>query len=90
VADNWEEVNENIAAISNLWWGKELFCDIKDFVPSDDHQAKHYSFEPAKALLAVRNTQNEGVEDEEKKQPDNRIFQRKFIHVNRPFIAPVK
>jgi hypothetical protein len=26
----------------------------------------------------------------EKKQPDNRIFQRKFVHMNRPFIASVK
>jgi hypothetical protein len=44
----------------------------------------------------VRNTQNEDVEDdeeeekEEKQQPENRIFQRKFVHMNRPFTAPVK
>jgi hypothetical protein len=65
VAENLEEVNENTAAISNLCWGKELSCDTKDFVRSDDHLDTHYSFEPATALLAVRNTQNEDVEDEE-------------------------
>jgi hypothetical protein len=27
---------------------------------------------------------------EEKQQPENRIFQRKFVHMNRPFIASVK
>jgi hypothetical protein len=27
---------------------------------------------------------------EEKQQPENRIFQQKFIHMNRPFIASVK
>jgi hypothetical protein len=27
---------------------------------------------------------------EEKKQPENRIVQRKFVHMNRPFIASVK
>jgi hypothetical protein len=27
---------------------------------------------------------------EKKKQPENRIFQRKFILINRPFIASVK
>jgi hypothetical protein len=27
---------------------------------------------------------------EKKKQPENRIFQRKFMHMNRPFIASVK
>jgi hypothetical protein len=37
----------------------------------------------------VRNTQNEDAEDE-KKQPENRTFQQKFIHMNRPFIASVK
>jgi hypothetical protein len=26
----------------------------------------------------------------EKKQPENRTFQRKFVHMNRPFIASVK
>jgi hypothetical protein len=34
-------------------------------VRSDDHLATHYSFEPATALLALRNTQNEDVEEEE-------------------------
>jgi hypothetical protein len=40
----------------------------------------------------VRNTQNEDVEGEkeERKQPENRIFKQKFIHMNRPFIASVK
>jgi hypothetical protein len=61
VADNFEEANENIAAISNLWWGKELSCDTKDFIWSEDHLATHYSFEPATALLMVRNTQNKDV-----------------------------
>jgi hypothetical protein len=37
-------------------------------VLSDDHLATHYSFEPATALLAVRNTQNEDVEDEEEEE----------------------
>jgi hypothetical protein len=46
VADNLEEASENIAAISNLFRGKELSCDTKDFVRSDDHLATHYSFEP--------------------------------------------
>jgi hypothetical protein len=64
VADNLEEASENIAAISNLCKGKELSCDTKDFVRSDDHLATHYSFEPATVLLAVRNTQNEDVVDE--------------------------
>jgi hypothetical protein len=27
---------------------------------------------------------------EEKKQPENRIFQQKSVHMNRPFIASVK
>jgi hypothetical protein len=27
---------------------------------------------------------------DEKKQPENRIFQRKSIHMNRPFVASVK
>jgi hypothetical protein len=26
----------------------------------------------------------------EKKQPENRIFQRKFVHMNRPFVTSVK
>jgi hypothetical protein len=65
VPNNLEEASENIAAISNLCRGKELSCDTKDFVRSDDHLATHYSFEPAPALLAVRNTQNEDVEEEE-------------------------
>jgi uncharacterized protein YabN with tetrapyrrole methylase and pyrophosphatase domain len=68
VAENMEEVSENIAAISNLCRGKELLCDTKDFVRSDDHLATHYSFEPATALLAVRNTQNKDVEDEEEEE----------------------
>jgi hypothetical protein len=65
VAHNLEEVNESIAAISNLCRGKELSCDTKDFVRSDDPLATHYSFELATDLLAVRITQNEDVEDEE-------------------------
>jgi hypothetical protein len=36
VADNLEEVSENIAGISNLCRGKELYCDTKDFVRNDD------------------------------------------------------
>jgi hypothetical protein len=88
VANNLAEVSENTAAISNLCRGKELSCGTKDSVWSDDHLATHYSSEPATALLAVRNTQNEDVEDEgrkrkEKKQLENRIFQRKFVHMNR-------
>jgi hypothetical protein len=67
VADNLE-VSENIAALSNLCRGKELSCDTKEFVRSDDHLATHYSFEPATALLAVRNTQNKDVEDDEKEE----------------------
>jgi hypothetical protein len=63
VADNLEEASENVAAISNPCRGKELSCDTKDFVQSDDHLATDYSFEPAIALLVVRNTQNEAVED---------------------------
>jgi hypothetical protein len=96
VANKLEEASESTAAISNLCPEKELSCDTKDFVPSDDHLATHYSFELATALLVERNTQNEDVEDEgrkwkeEKQQPENRIFQQKFIHMNRPFIASVK
>jgi hypothetical protein len=56
VADNLEETSENISAISNLCRGKELSCDAKDFVWSDDHLATHYSSETATALLAVRRT----------------------------------
>jgi hypothetical protein len=67
VADNFEE-SENMAAISNLCRGKEQSCDTKNFVRSDDHLATHYSFEPATALLAVSNTQNEDVEDEEEEE----------------------
>jgi hypothetical protein len=44
VADNLEEASENIPAISNLCRGKELSCDTKNFVQSDDHLATHYSF----------------------------------------------
>jgi hypothetical protein len=29
-------------------------------------------------------------EEEEKQQPANRIFQGKFVHIHRPFIASVK
>jgi hypothetical protein len=65
VTDNLEEASESIAATSNLSRGKELSCDKKDFVRSDDHLATHYSSEPATALLAVRNTQNGDVEEEE-------------------------
>jgi hypothetical protein len=76
VADNLEEASENIAAVSNLCRGKELSCDTKDYVWSDDHLATHYSFEPATSLRPVRNTQKEDVEgEEEKKQPQNRVFQ---------------
>jgi hypothetical protein len=32
----------------------------------------------------------EDEKEEEKKQPENRIIQRKFVHMNRPFIASVK
>jgi hypothetical protein len=42
-----------------------LSCDTKDFVRSDDLLATHHSSEPATALLAERNAQNEDVEDEE-------------------------
>jgi hypothetical protein len=28
--------------------------------------------------------------NEERKQPESRIFQRKFVHMNRPFTASVK
>jgi hypothetical protein len=64
VADNLE-VSEDTAAISNLSQEKQLSCDTKDFVRSDDHLATRYSFEPATALLAIRNTQNKNVEEEE-------------------------
>jgi hypothetical protein len=119
VADNLE-ASENIAAISNLCQGKEISCDTKNFVQSDDYLATHYSVESATALLAARNTQNKDVDDEEEeeepareqgiatkihtheqalhcisevmqlKQLENRIFQQKFIHMNRPFTASVK
>jgi hypothetical protein len=29
-------------------------------------------------------------EEEEKKQPENMIFKRKFVHMNGPFISSVK
>jgi hypothetical protein len=45
--------------------GKQLSCDAKEFAHSDENIATHYSFEPTTSLLAVRNTQNEDVEDEE-------------------------
>jgi hypothetical protein len=32
----------------------------------------------------------EEEEEWEKKLPENRIFQQKFVHMNRPFIASVK
>jgi hypothetical protein len=47
--------------------GRELSYDKKNFVRSDDHLASHYSFESATVILAVRNTQNEDVEDREEK-----------------------
>jgi hypothetical protein len=81
-AEYLEEASKNIAAISNLCLGKELSCDAKDCVRSDDPLATHYSCEPATALLAVRNTQNEDVEDEEEKQPENRIIQRKSVYMS--------
>jgi hypothetical protein len=91
VADNLEEASENIAAISSLCRGKELPCDTKAFIRSEDHLATHYSCEPATALLAVRNTQKEDAEEEEEeKQPECRIFQQTFVDMNRPFIASVK
>jgi hypothetical protein len=65
VADNLEAASENTGAMFNLCHGKELSCDTKDFVWSEDHLAIHYSFQPATALLAVRNTQKKDVEDEE-------------------------
>jgi hypothetical protein len=64
VADNLEQASENIAAISILCRRKELSCDTKNFVRSDAYLATHYSFESATAVLAVRNTQNEDVEEE--------------------------
>jgi hypothetical protein len=72
VADNLEEASENIAAISNLCRGKELYCDTKDFVRSGDHLATDYSFEPATALLPlpVRNTQNEDIDVEDEEEED--------------------
>jgi hypothetical protein len=68
VADNLEEASENIAAISSLCGGKGLSCDTKDFVWNDDPLDTHYSSEPATALLAVRNTQNEHVDNEEEEE----------------------
>jgi hypothetical protein len=73
VADNLEEVSENIVVISNFCRGNELSSDTKDFVRSDDHLATKYSFESATALLEVRNTQNEDVEKQQ--QPESRTFQ---------------
>jgi hypothetical protein len=70
VADNLEEESENIAVISNLCQGKELSCDTKNFVRSDDHLATHYGFESATALLAIRNTQNEDAEDEDEEEKE--------------------
>jgi hypothetical protein len=68
VTDNLEEASVNIAAISILCQGKELSCNTKNFVRCDDHRATHYSLESATTLLAVRNTQNEDVEDEEEEE----------------------
>jgi hypothetical protein len=65
VADNLEEASENSAAIPNLFRGKELSYDTKDFVWSVDHLATHYTFESVTALLAVRNTQNDMENEEE-------------------------
>jgi hypothetical protein len=85
VVDNLEEASKNIAAISNLSRGKELFCDKKDFVRSDD------SFEPGTALLALRNKQNKDVVDEEEQEGGEAAArERKFVHMNRSFIASVK
>jgi hypothetical protein len=56
MADNLEEESKSFAAISNLCQGKELSCNIKNFIRNDDHLATHYSFESATALLAVRST----------------------------------
>jgi hypothetical protein len=70
VADNLEKASENIAAISNLCQGKELSCDTKNFVRSDEYLATHYSSESARALLSVRNTQNKDVEDEEEEEEE--------------------
>jgi hypothetical protein len=94
VADNLEEARRMKTLLQYLICaeGKELSCDTKDFVRSDAHLATHYRFEPVTALLAVTNTQNEmwRMMRREKKQPENRIFQRKFVDMNRPFIASVK
>jgi hypothetical protein len=49
------DVADNLAAISNLYRGKERSSDTKDFVRSDDHLPTHYSFEPVTALLEVIN-----------------------------------
>jgi uncharacterized protein YbcV (DUF1398 family) len=74
-----------------VWNTVYLSCDTKTFVWSNDRLATHYSFKSATALLSVRNTQDKDVEDEEEnKQPENRIFQRKFARMNRPIIASVK
>jgi hypothetical protein len=83
------EASENIAAIS---------AEENNFPVIEKHKAT--------AVLGIKNTQNKDVEEEEgeakihktkmwrkrkeKQQQANRIFQRKFIHVNRPFIATVK
>jgi hypothetical protein len=93
VAHNLKEVSENIAAISNLCRGKELSCDTKGFVRSDDPLATHCSFEPATALLAVRNTENKDVEEEEGEEAagEQDISTKIRIHEQaRPFIASVK
>jgi hypothetical protein len=66
----------------------ELSCDTKDFVQSDDPLATRCSSGPTTALQAVRNALNKDVEEE--KQPENRIFQRKFVHMNRAFVVTMK
>jgi hypothetical protein len=70
VADNLEEANENIPAISNLCQGKEISCDTKNLVRSNDHLATHYSFESATALLAVRNRGDVEHDDEEEEEEE--------------------
>jgi hypothetical protein len=92
VADNLEEAGENNAEISSLCRRKELSCDTKDFVRSDDPLATHCSSELATALLAVRNAQNEDVENEERGEgaAGAQDISMKSIHMNRPFNATVK
>jgi hypothetical protein len=72
VADNLDEASGNISVISYLCRGKELAYDTKNFVRSDDHLTTRHSFESATALLGVRNTQNEDVDDEEEEKEEER------------------